>query len=211
MNGFVIDLTHEANDDVVVIVAPPQQNDVVVVVAAPPQQNDVVVVAAPPQQNDVVVVVAPLPMAAVPPQAEANAVNFVVTGKPVPYKRVAKAARHNRMYDPRKHQKEAFVEACRDHLPVEPMDGALRLKVDFKFKRPKSHYRYRKGQERQLKPDAKMFPRADVDNLAKFVMDALNKEAYDDDKQIIKLCSSKSFLPEGSADEEHTAVTLTTV
>jgi Holliday junction resolvase RusA-like endonuclease len=47
-----------------------------------------------------------------------------------------------------------------------------------------------------VKPDAPQFPRCDVDNAAKAVLDALNGVAWEDDSQVQRLVVEKSYGPE---------------
>lgn len=64
----------------------------------------------------------------------------------------------------------------------------LAVSCKFVFRRPKSH-----TNKSGLKPEAPLYPREDVDNLAKGVLDALNGIAYLDDSQITRLLITKEY------------------
>ncbi len=77
-----------------------------------------------------------------------------------------------------------------------PYSGPLRVVLDFHMLRPKSL----KG----LHPHIK---KPDVDNLAKSVLDGMNKIVYDDDSQIIVLLTSKEYAMED--EKPRTVVSIT--
>lgn len=82
---------------------------------------------------------------------------------------------------------------------IEPLEGALEMELWCFFKRPESHFKTKKGQvTSELKPSAPMFydKIPDCDNLAKAVMDALNKLTYSDDKIIVDLHVRKRYASE---------------
>ncbi len=60
--------------------------------------------------------------------------------------------------------------------------------IDLVWERPKSHMR-----KSGVKPDAPQFPRCDVDNAAKAVLDALNGVAWEDDSQVCSLTVAKHY------------------
>ena len=75
--------------------------------------------------------------------------------------------------------------------------------VDIKFymRRPNEHF---KGKDRS-KPLKTGLPIAhtiapDIDNLAKFVLDGMNKLVCQDDKQVVKLTALKLYDSEGGCD-----------
>ncbi len=51
-----------------------------------------------------------------------------------------------------------------------------------------------------LKKTAPALPRADVDNIAKAVLDALHGVAWNDDKQVECLAVRKTYGPEGKTE-----------
>ena len=60
--------------------------------------------------------------------------------------------------------------------------------IDLVFARPKSHLR-----KTGLAKDAPRYPRPDVDNATKAVLDALNGVAWEDDSQVTRLVVEKSY------------------
>ncbi len=83
-----------------------------------------------------------------------------------------------------KNQWRAVYGACK------PFSGALAVTVTFRYQRPKSHYL--KGSLREDAP--KHFVQVpDLDNIEKAVLDALNKVAYADDKQIVRKYTEKMW------------------
>ena len=71
------------------------------------------------------------------------------------------------------------------------LKGALEMKVICEYQVPKSYTKKKKS----LAKDG-LLPKLtspDVDNLSKTVLDALNKIAYEDDKQVISLLSEKRY------------------
>jgi Holliday junction resolvase RusA-like endonuclease len=70
-------------------------------------------------------------------------------------------------------------------LPEEPITEALKVDVTFYCKRPMSHKRFR---------HPPTYPRrGDLDNMIKFVLDALNKKLYLDDSQIVSITANKCY------------------
>jgi len=113
-----------------------------------------------------------------------------------------KRHRHTRSghsYDPSAKDKLEFVGKV--DLPETLLKGPLKATLDFYQKRPKSHYRSGRYAE-QMKDSAPKYntSRKDIDNLCKFILDALNKKLYDDDSQIIVLNSTKNYTTQ--RDEE---------
>jgi len=66
-------------------------------------------------------------------------------------------------------------------------DGIVNIKIDFFFMVPKSWSKKKKECMDEY------LPKADVDNLAKAVLDALNGIAYEDDRQIQSLFVRKQY------------------
>lgn len=108
---------------------------------------------------------------------------FQIDGKPRSLKR-HRTGKHGR-YDPSAGDKQAFLLLASGHKPEIPFTGPLDMILTFVFKRPKSHYRTGKYSE-VLKSNAPKHHTStpDLDNLVKFVCDALNKEFFVDDKQV---------------------------
>lgn len=75
--------------------------------------------------------------------------------------------------------------------PLFPAEAALAVTLIMRLKRPLIHFRASKREGCTLKANAPSaltsLTRTDVDNLAKFVLDACNGLLYDDDRQIQSL------------------------
>lgn len=125
------------------------------------------------------------------------AVTFSVPGDPVPQPRarVSTVGGFGRAYVPKSHAVHAYRQAvalaakaagCESH--PEPVN----VVIDFVFARPKSHLR-----KSGVRADAPRLPRADLDNMAKAVLDSLNGVAWVDDSQVSRLVVEKSYGSEG--------------
>lgn len=121
------------------------------------------------------------------------AITFTVPGEPVPQPRPRVSTRGGfaRAYVPAKHPVHAYRAAIANAARAagagvhgEPV-GVL---IDLVWERPKSHLR-----KNGVKPDAPRFPRCDVDNAAKAVLDALNGVAWEDDSQVWLLTVAKQY------------------
>jgi Holliday junction resolvase RusA-like endonuclease len=79
-----------------------------------------------------------------------------------------------------------------------PLACALRVHILAYLGRPKSHYGTGKNAGK-LKPSAPRYPevKPDVDNIVKFVYDALTGICWDDDKRIIGGESLKDYADDG--------------
>ncbi|MCP4569473.1 MAG: RusA family crossover junction endodeoxyribonuclease [FCB group bacterium] len=75
-----------------------------------------------------------------------------------------------------------------------PLTGALIVRCLFFLQRPKSHFGTGKNSDK-LKPSAPEYHiiRPDIDNLLKFVCDALNGVAWKDDSQIVLKSGQKMY------------------
>lgn len=83
--------------------------------------------------------------------------------------------------------KQAVQLAFRVAYSGPPLDGPVGLSVLFVMPRPASKVWKRKPMPREWAPTAK----ADVDNLLKAVMDALNKRAWTDDRRVCEALPRK--------------------
>ena len=126
-----------------------------------------------------------------------SSVTFSVFGRPIRLKRHRFC--RGRVYDPSAKDKREWVEKIpEDSIPEEPFTEPLRIDIQFLFKRPKAHYRSGKYSH-LLKPiyEGKQHTcTPDVDNLAKFCLDAMNTIMYKDDSQVIELNCRKSYIDE---------------
>lgn len=86
--------------------------------------------------------------------------------------------------------KSQIAIAAKQHIPSEPLAGALFVHLYFYFPRPKSHY-CAKG----LKPTAPKYhtSKPDADNAAKAVLDCLTVLGFWKDEQIARLDVSKFY------------------
>lgn len=131
------------------------------------------------------------PVAATNPHRGAYELSFEVAGDPPALKRPRHYRR--RVYNPSQAEQEAFRAAALPHLPSQPLGGPLLARLEFRVLRPQGHYRSGRYSD-QLKTAAPTFPaRRDLDNMVKFVLDALNGVAYGDDSQIVRLEALKIY------------------
>ena len=115
----------------------------------------------------------------VPPKSTAQTKRLViVAGKP----RFFKSHRHS-------DAEVLLTDLCTPYVPADPLQGALKLTVDFVFPWRKSDSKTRRAWSKL--PNDK---RPDVDNLIKMVADVLTKlRFYGDDGQVSTLVISKSW------------------
>ena len=100
-------------------------------------------------------------------------------------------------YNPNKKAKEAFKQVINRGMADTPIfKEGLPVAVEIKFymKRPNSHFK----SNNRLKGLKALVPfwfvaSPDIDNLAKFVLDGMNKLVYEDDRQVSILVVHKLF------------------
>lgn len=123
---------------------------------------------------------------------------WTVPGKPVPQQR----HRHRfsgGVWDPSSAGKQVFLDMSKKLCPVNrPLVGALRVDMHFVFPRPKAHFT-KKGNFSKRAPKHHV-QTPDTDNLAKYVLDALSKTYYGDDRQVVSLNILKSWGTSGRTD-----------
>jgi Holliday junction resolvase RusA-like endonuclease len=116
--------------------------------------------------------------------------------KTVPYEPTSlKRHRHTksgRTYDPSSKEKEDFLKLL--DIPLNKMEKPIKCTLFFYSLRPKNHYRSGKYSG-LLKPTSPKYntSRKDIDNMVKFVLDALNNKLYVDDAQVVELYCKKEF------------------
>ena len=120
---------------------------------------------------------------------------FTVTGQPIPQPRarITTRGKFAHAYTPKKHPITAYREAIRAAAiaaGAKPHDELVELWIYAYYVRPPSH-----STKKGLKKSAPKTPRADTDNLAKGIMDALTGAAWNDDQQVHRLHSTKEFGP----------------
>ena len=100
---------------------------------------------------------------------------------------------HGGTYDPSKKEKEDFIKAI-EGLPTAKMTKPIKCILNFYCKRPKSHYKSGKFSN-ILKDTAPKYNinNKDLDNMVKFVLDALNDKLYTDDSLIFEINCSKLY------------------
>lgn len=127
-------------------------------------------------------------------------IQFEVLGEPKALKRHRMGKGFN--YDPSKNDKNDFLWQVKKNAPSLPLDQPIYLKLTFKFPRPKSHYGTGKNSN-VLKPNAPIYhtARPDIDNLIKFVCDALNTIYWRDDS-CISVNESIKVYTEGTPKTE---------
>lgn len=141
--------------------------------------------------------------------------SFTVVGDP-PVQERAKMAHKGpyvaHMYDPSKGEKRAFATKAREAMaamgvPTVVTTGRyyfkdyteVALEAVFFLPRPLNHYTG-KGERKRVRDDAVDYPqRKDVDNLLKFVMDALQGILYSNDNCLTKVTIIKRFPCAGEA------------
>jgi Holliday junction resolvase RusA-like endonuclease len=92
-----------------------------------------------------------------------------------------------RFYDKSKDAKAAFLQRAGNALPPEPFVGPVSVTLDFYF--------------------SGAAPAGDLDNLIKFVLDALNGSAWVDDAQVVRIIAAKHI----SAGEDKTVLMVETL
>ena len=97
-------------------------------------------------------------------------------------------------YDPSLNDKSDFLAKAVQNKPSVPYNEALLVLFEFKFARPKNHYRTG-ANANKLKISAPLFHTStpDADNLTKFVCDSLNGIFWKDDSCISEQIISKTY------------------
>jgi Holliday junction resolvase RusA-like endonuclease len=116
------------------------------------------------------------------------AFNVLGDPKPQPRPRAFSRGGQARVYDPGTAEgwKGAIALAARSHLPVEPLQGPVRVSIELRFRRPRAHYVAGKP-ERGLRPRAPALHtgKPDRDNCEKALLDCLTQLGmWHDDGQV---------------------------
>lgn len=123
-------------------------------------------------------------------------IRLVIPGEPKAQKRHRSTSINGfiRNYDPSQSSKKDFLCAVMNNAPEKPLEYPIHIDLFFYFSRPKSHYGTGKNAS-NLKPSAPRFhtTKPDIDNLYKFVTDALNKIYYRDDSLISEVYMMKIY------------------
>jgi len=134
---------------------------------------------------------------------------FVVPGDPVPQPRPSITMRggFGQAYVPRDHRIHVYRLAIHCAALAQSrgrqITGPVIVEIFAAFARPKSHWR-----ADGLSKDAPVLPpKADVDNVAKGILDALTtSKIWTDDAQVGDLVVRKRYVPRGGA--AHTLITV---
>jgi Holliday junction resolvase RusA-like endonuclease len=121
---------------------------------------------------------------------------FIVKGNPKALKRhrtfVKNGIRINT--DPSKGDKADFIAQIIQNAPKEPIRGAISITMTFYFARPRSHYGTGKNADKiKLSAPDEKTTKPDLDNLIKFVLDAMNGIVFLDDSQITHIEADKNY------------------
>ena len=96
-------------------------------------------------------------------------------------------------YDPSKKDKDDFIKVI-ENFPEEKMTKPIKCVLNFYCKRPKIHYK--SGKNAHILKDTSPkynINNKDLDNMVKFVLDALNDKLYTDDSLIFEISCSKMY------------------
>lgn len=123
-------------------------------------------------------------------------ISFSIMGSPKHQQRHRSSSRgkYVHIYDPSAKDKKDFLLQAKQYAPNSPILGDIKLSVWFCMKRPKIHHGTGKNKG-VVKSSAPTYhtKKPDVDNLVKFVMDALNKAFWKDDSQVCSLIAVKLY------------------
>ena len=114
-------------------------------------------------------------------------IKLSILGEPKAQKRHRHVRMGNfvRQYDPSASDKGDFLSIVQYNAPKEPFAVPVAIAIRFYFTRPKSHFKTGKNSH-VMKDTAPLWhtSKPDVDNMAKFLMDSLNKIYCKDDSNI---------------------------
>lgn len=113
---------------------------------------------------------------------------IIIPGAPIPLQRHRSYGK--KMVDPQKQEKEAFrLQVISQTGPVTPYEGPIWLYLVFEMPIPSSLSKKRaEALEGELH-----YKRPDIDNLVKFVLDAINGVIWKDDAQVTELYAQKRY------------------
>ena len=104
-------------------------------------------------------------------------------------------------YDPSSYDKKKFKKKVLKFAPKEPLKANISLVLIFHMKRPQAHFKTKDGKLTfKLKDWAEKIRysacKKDIDNLAKFVLDACNEVLWYDDKYVVELQCRRVYTRE---------------
>ena len=89
---------------------------------------------------------------------------------------------------------ENWIKCCYREQSGKWLEGAIRARIEVYYKIPKS---YTKKRVQAIRDGLEMpLKKPDADNVAKIVLDSLNKIAFSDDAQIVELTVIKKWTEE---------------
>jgi len=114
--------------------------------------------------------------------------------KPQPRHRHFTRGKFSGTYDPAKDKKNSFLSCMLQHAPEKPIETAIIMDIKFYFLRPKGDFGTGRNSGKLKKSAPVTYIKGpDIDNLQKFVFDAMNKVFFRDDRQIWKVTAEKLY------------------
>ena len=142
-------------------------------------------------------------------RSDDRTLNFTVKGEPSSQLRYNRGKAGN-AYDPSKKAKLEFRSQVVNMLglsdntrPLYRKGVFLSITVIFRMRRPNNHFVGGKREVTKLRSNAPLpfsVTKCDVDNLLKFVMDAMNTLLYEDDKQVAAVHAFRLFDGDGTCE-----------
>ncbi len=119
-----------------------------------------------------------------------TSITFTVPGPPVGWKR-ARRKGHQYYTDKKMAAYQSSIQWTAKAAGATLLTGPIRLLIQVYLPIPKSFTQ--KQRIEALNRVSRPMPKGDIDNIAKTVMDALNKIAYPDDRAVTDLAISRYF------------------
>ena len=88
---------------------------------------------------------------------------------------------------------ENWIKQCYIEQSNKLLQGPIRARIEIYYSVPKSYFKSKKKIEAIKDGTDYPMKKPDSDNVAKIVLDSLNKIAYDDDKQVVELTVLKRW------------------
>ena len=139
-------------------------------------------------------------------------IRFSIPGNPTAQKRhrTTRRGEHNIQYDPSEGDKADFLSLCMANRPKHPVEGLVIISMAFWMMIPKGYSNKFKATaekwdthlsnkfpterlDKRFHPALAHIKRPDVDNLIKFVLDALKGVYWKDDTQVQIRCAFKVY------------------
>lgn len=121
-------------------------------------------------------------------------IQFEINGIPIAWKRPGRNNKTGAIYDQQKLQKDQLRWYLRSKFKEQPIKSPVEVSLSFYLPMPKSASGPRKKD--MLHGVLHHMSRPDVDNLAKFYLDAMTGVIYEDDGQICKMKAEKLYATE---------------